>query len=61
LTPPWIIKIENDVLNGLSKIVRSVTRQIIDLEKLKTKVTDYIISDIKCYNCGFINKAQVPE
>ena len=50
-----------DFLNGLSKIVRSVTRQIIDLEKLKTKVTDYIITDIKCYNCWFINKAIIPE
>lgn len=50
-----------NLLNGLSEIVKSVTRQIIDLEKLKTKVIDYIIADIKCYNCGFVNKAQVPE
>ena len=40
----------NNLLNGLSKIARSVTRQIIDLEKLKTKVTDYIITDIIYYN-----------
>jgi len=50
-----------DLLNGLSKIVRSVTRQVININKLKTKVTDYEIKDIKCYNCWFINKAQVPE
>jgi hypothetical protein len=40
-----------DLLNGLSKIVRSVTRQVIDIDKLKTKVTDYEIKDIECYNC----------
>ncbi len=50
-----------DLLNGLSKIVRSVTRQVIDIDKLKTKVTDYEIKDIECYNCWFINKAIVPE
>ena len=61
LTPENCEQCWSDLLNGLSKIVRSVTRQIIDLEKLKTKVTDYIIADIKCYNCGFVNKAQVPE
>jgi transposase len=61
LIPDNCKKCWTNLLNGLSKIVRSVTRQIIDLEKLKTKVTDYIITDIKCYNCGFVNKAQVPE
>ncbi len=61
LTPENCEKCWVSLLNGLSKIVKSVTRQIIDLEKLKTKVTDYIITDIKCYNCGFINKSQVPE
>jgi transposase len=61
LIPENCEKCWTDLLNDLSKIVRSVTRQIIDLDKLKTKVTDYIIADIKCYNCGFINKTQVPE
>jgi len=50
-----------NLFNGLSKIVRSITRQIIDIDKLKTKVTDYEIKDIKCYNCGHINKAIIPE
>ena len=61
LTPENCEKCWTNLLNGLSKIVRSVTRQIIDLEKLKTKVTDYIIADIKCYNCGFINKSIIPK
>ena len=61
LTPENCKKCWNSLLNGLSKIVRSVTRQIINLDKLKTKVTDYIITDIKCYNCGFVNKATTPE
>jgi len=61
LTPENCEKCWTNLLNGLSKIVRSVTRQIIDLEKLKTKVTDYIIADIKCYNCGFVNEAKAPE
>ena len=49
------------LLNGLSKIVKSITKQVIDINKLKTKVTDYVIKDIKCYNCWFINNAQVLE
>ena len=61
LTPDKCEKCWVTLLNGLSKIVRSVTRQIIDLKKLKTKVTDYIITDIKCYNCWFVNNAIVPE
>ena len=61
LTPENCEKCWVNLLNGLSKIVRSVTRQVIDIDKLKTKVTDYEIKDIKCYNCWFINKANIPE
>ena len=61
LTPENCEKCWVDLLNGLSKIVRSVTRQVIDIDKLKTKVTDYEIKDIECYNCWFINKANIPE
>ncbi len=49
------------LLNGLSKIVKSVTRQVIDIDKLKTKVTDYVVNNIECYNCWFINNANIPE
>ena len=61
LTPKNCEKCWANLLNGLSKIVRSITRQVININKLKTKVTDYIITDIKCYNCWFINKAKSPE
>ena len=56
LTPKNCEKCWASLFNGLSKIVRSVIRQVIDIDKLKTKVTDYIINDIKCYNCWFVNK-----
>ncbi len=61
LTPNNCEKCWVDLLKELSKIVKSVSRQIIDIDKLQKKVTNYVITDIECYNCGFINKAIVPE
>ena len=61
LTPENCERCWTSLLDWLSKIVRSITRQVININKLKTKVTDYIISDIKCYNCWFVNKTIVPE
>ena len=61
LTPEDCERCWVKLFNGLSKIIRSITRQVIDIDKLKTKITDYVINDIKCYNCWFINKAIVPE
>jgi len=50
-----------NLFNGLSKIVKTLTRQVIDINKMKTKITDYKLNDIKCYNCGFINTPIAPE
>ena len=61
LTPDKCQNCWVNLFDGLSKIVKTITRQVIDIDKLKTKITDYVIKDIKCYNCWFVNKAIVPE
>ena len=50
-----------NLLNWLSKIVKSVTRQVIDINKPSKKVIDYVIKNIKCYNCWFINKVTTKD